>query len=61
MGIGITPAVFEEKMKAHEAALNKIVVEEDCKKMISDVVTILDQEGYTAGAKIIERMFEAYE
>lgn len=60
-GLGITAADFERKMLRHEEKLGKIVFADYMEKqkddMVSDIVTVLKQFGYSAGAEILERMF----
>lgn len=60
-GIGITPAELEKRMLKHEQVFNKMYVETECKAIITDVAAVLKQEGYTAGANVLERMFKEYE
>lgn len=60
-GIGITPAELEKRMLAHEEKFRRMYVEKECKEIINDVAAVLNQEGYTAGANVLERMFREYE
>ena len=61
IGMGITPAEFEKRMKIHEQLFGQMYVSTEHKKTISDVTKVLKQEGYDAGAKVLERMFKEYE
>ena len=61
IGMGITPAELEKRMIKHEKRFNKMYVEKECKDIITDVADVLKQEGYDAGAKVLERMFVEYE
>jgi len=60
-GLGITAADFERRMLRHEEKLGKIVFADYMKNqkddMVSDIVTVLNQFGYSAGAEIFERIF----
>ena len=47
----ICPGTYEEEMLTHE-------INGDYKNAIKDTVAVLEQEGYTAGAKVFESMVE---
>ena len=61
----IMAAIYEDIMQEAERSIGKIIIdpgiEKDTKKMIKDTSKILGQFGYEAGAKILERIFDANE
>jgi len=61
IGMGITPAEFEKRMKIHEQLFGEMYTSKEHKDTITDVAKVLRQEGYDAGASILERMFKEYE
>lgn len=61
IGMGITPAEFEKRMKIHEQLFGKMYISKEHKDTLNDVADVLKQEGYDAGAKVLERMFVEYE
>lgn len=58
----ITPAIFEDTMKSHEDLLKTNFPNKDIQtNAIKDVVDVLKQFGYDAGADVFVKVMEARE